>query len=124
VTYREARKEKGLFTERKAQKALDAANEYHEDYRSQIAMFDNANKYLRDVLQGRFDPKKLPITMWQQELGGKRSEVKVLTAEYDKLKDETAKIEKIKKGVAEIIESETGTPERVPTRARAYDMEL
>jgi len=26
----------------------------------QIAMYENAEKYLRDVLQERFDPKKLP----------------------------------------------------------------
>ena len=88
-------------------------------------MFDNANKYLRDVLQGRFDPKKLPpIIMWQQELASKQSEVKALTAEYDKLKAETAKVEKIKKGVAEIMESETGTPERNPMRAWSYNLEL
>ena len=58
--YQSIKKAGGFFAERKAQKALDAANEYYEDNRPQIAMFDNAERYLRDVLQARFDSKKLP----------------------------------------------------------------
>ena len=72
VKYENAKMKKGFFAERRAQKALDAVNEYREDYRPQLAMFDNAETYLRDVLQGRFDPKKLPpITKWREELAAK-----------------------------------------------------
>lgn len=58
--YETARKATGFGVERKAQKALNAANAYYDLHRAEIAMFDNAEKYLRDVMQGRFDPKKLP----------------------------------------------------------------
>jgi hypothetical protein len=50
-------------------KALGAANDYYEAYRSELAMYDNAEQYLRDVPQGRFYPKKLPsiITKWRDQ---------------------------------------------------------
>jgi hypothetical protein len=46
--------------ERKAQKALDAAQDYYESNRAAITLYDAAERYLRDVLQGRFNVKKLP----------------------------------------------------------------
>ena len=119
--YDAAKKEKGFFAERKAQKALDAVNEYREDYRPQLAMFDNAEKYLRDVLQERFDPKKLPqITMWREELTTKNAEVNALYREYVKLKDETTKIEKIKRGVADILHSDE--PKQTPQKSRGMEL--
>jgi len=43
-------------------------NEYHETHRIEIAMYENAEKYLREVMQGHFDPKKLPpVSKWQAE---------------------------------------------------------
>ena len=74
-------------------------------------LFDAADKYLRGVLQERFDPKKLPpITMWKQELGGKMSEKAVLDREYTTLKEETQKVKQIRRSVAEITQAES--PER------------
>ena len=57
--YTAIQKAGGLFVERKAQKALDAANEYYETNRPQIVMYEAAEKYLRDVLQERFDIRLL-----------------------------------------------------------------
>jgi chromosome segregation ATPase len=66
--YTTIKKAGGFGVERKAQKALTTANEYHETYRIEIAMYENAEKYLREVMQGHFDIKKLPpITKWQAE---------------------------------------------------------
>ncbi len=49
-----------------------------------------AEKYLRGVLQGRFDPKKLPpITKWREELAAKTAKRDVLYRENDALKNET-----------------------------------
>ena len=119
--YEAAKKEKGFFAERKAQKALDAANEYYNDYRPQIAMFDNADKYLRGVLQERFDPKKLPpISKWRDELAAKLAEADTLYREYSKLKDETAKVEKIKRSVKDILHSDTQRTQ--PTRAQGMEL--
>jgi hypothetical protein len=58
--YEAVKKAGGFFAERKAEKALKAAGEYYEDNKPQLAMFGNAETYLRDVWQERFDPKKLP----------------------------------------------------------------
>ena len=105
--YTAARKEKGVFAERKAQKTLNAANSFYEDNRAGLTLFDAADKYLRGVLQEHFDPKKLPpITMWKQELGGKMSEKAVLDREYTALKEETQKVEQIRRSVAEIVRVE------------------
>ena len=116
--YTIARKTTGFGVERKAQKALDAANEYYEAHRSELAMFNNAEQYLRDVLQGRFDPKKLPpITKWRGELAAKSTEKETLYTKYYALKDETAKVEKIQRSVAEIMRAE-----RQPTRAQGIEL--
>jgi hypothetical protein len=105
--YESARKETGFFAERKAQKALDAVNDYREDYRPQLAMYDNAVEYLQGVLQERFDPKKLPpITKWQNDLAAKLAEKDALYKEYYALKGETQKVEQIKRSVADILHSE------------------
>jgi len=47
-----------IFAKRNEEKALKAANEYYADNRSEIYQFENAEKYLKAVLQERFDPKK------------------------------------------------------------------
>ena len=102
--YQTAKKAKGFGSERKAKKALIAANEYHEQHCSQLAQFANAEQYLRNVLQERFDPKKLPpISRWQDELASKLAEKNTLYREYHTLKDETHKVEKIQASVKEIL---------------------
>jgi len=59
--YKTLKKETGFGAGRKAQKAQVAANEYHSAHSDEIAMYEKAEKYLRDVLQGRFDPKRQRI---------------------------------------------------------------
>jgi hypothetical protein len=98
----------GLFAERKAQKALDAANEYYETHRAEIAMYDNAERYLRDVLQERFDPAKLPpITKWKAERDAKTAEKDGLHQEYYRLRDEVKNAEAIKRTVEQLTREET-----------------
>jgi hypothetical protein len=101
--YKTAQKGTGLFAERKAQKALDTANEYRETYRTEIAMYDNAEKYLKDVLQGHFDPKKLPpVSKWKEERAAKIAEKQTLNGEYHALKDEIREVETIRKYAEQI----------------------
>ena len=115
--YTAARKETGLFAERKAQKALNAVNSFYEDNRAGLTLFDAADKYLRGVLQDRFDPKKLPpITMWRDELTAKTAEQKAMYREYQMLKSETQKVEQIRRSVAEIVRSDSR--ERAGTRSQ------
>ena len=58
--YKTLEKETGFGAKRKAQKALDAAKDYRETYRSEISAYEEAERYLKKVMQGHFDPKKLP----------------------------------------------------------------
>jgi hypothetical protein len=60
VEYQTAKKSGGLFVDKKAQKALDATNAYYESNRMEITLYDAAEKYLKGVLQSRYDPKRLP----------------------------------------------------------------
>jgi hypothetical protein len=119
--YETLSKQTGLFVKSKAEKALKAANDYCEEHRPELAMFKNAEEYLRDVLQDRYDPKKNPpISMWQEQRAAKIAERTALTLEYKKLKDETQKVEQIKRSVADILHSDT--PERTQRKSQGVEI--
>ncbi|MDR1891487.1 MAG: MobA/MobL family protein [Oscillospiraceae bacterium] len=121
--YETAKKTKGFFSERKAQKALDAARDYYEANRAEITLCDAAERYLRDVLQGRFDAKKLPpITKWKDERAAKTAEKSVLYADYRKLKDEVGRVETVKRNAEKILGRDEPKPDRLK-RAKTRDME-
>jgi hypothetical protein len=101
--YTTLKKPTGLFAERKARKALGDANAYREANRAEITLFDAAERYLKDVLQERFDPKKLPpITKWKEERAAKIAEKDKLHREYLKLKDEIREVEIVRKAAERI----------------------
>ena len=115
----------GFRSERKAQKALDAANDFRYDNGPYLALYENAEKYLRNVLQERFDPKKSPpIDMWKRELATKTTENETLYREYVALKEETLKVEKIRASVKEIVQEELPMvqPERTPKKSRGMEL--
>jgi len=121
--YTTAKKETGFFAERKAKKALEAANGFYEANATGLILFEAAEKYLRGVLQKRYDPKKLPpIDMWRQELGSKISEKNALNQEYQKLKEETAKVEKMQRSVKEMLHIDEPQPERIPQKSRGMEI--
>jgi len=112
--------DKGFLFKGKAQKALEAAEAYDWKELNALQDYDNAEKYLRDVLQDRFDPKKSPpITKWREELAAKTSESAALYQEYKTLRDEILKVEKIKRSVAEILHSDE--PKRIPQKSRGME---
>ena len=87
--------DQGFLFKGKAKKALEAAEAYDWKELNALQDYDNAEKYLRDVLQERFDPKKFPpITKWREELSIKTAESAALYREYKTLRDETVKLEK------------------------------
>jgi len=121
--YTTAKKSTGFLAERKAKKALEAANDFYEANYTGLALYDAAEKYLREHMQKHFDLKKLPpISAWEKELATKLAEKDALSAEYHKLKDDTAKIEKIQRSAREIQRGES--PERTMKKSRKHDMEL
>jgi len=83
-------------------------------------MYENAERYLRDVMQKHFGPKKLPpIAKWQAERESLNADLKRLNLDYMKLKDDTAKVEKIRSNVYDILRSES----RETQRTRAQDVD-
>ena len=74
--------------ERKAQKALAVANDYHETYRIEIVMYEEAEQYLKKTLQKHFDPKKLqPISKCKAEQAELNAEKSKLNQQYAALKN-------------------------------------
>jgi hypothetical protein len=123
--YQTAKNADGLFAERKAQKALDAANAYYEANRMEITLYDAAEKYLKGVLQSRYDPKKLPpIAAWKNELAEKTGERATLYRDYEKLKVETQKVEQIKRTVEQIMRVQEPEQERAIERKQNVGMEI
>jgi len=104
--YTATKKETGFLAERKAKKLLEAANDFYEANRTGLTLYDAAEKYLRNVLQERLDPKMLPpITKWREEFAEKTAAKESLYREYNSLKGETYKVEKIRAGVKFIMQS-------------------
>jgi ATP-dependent exoDNAse (exonuclease V) alpha subunit len=52
-----AEKATGLFAKSKAEKARKEAQDFYRDHGHEIGLFCDAEKYLKGVLQSRFDPK-------------------------------------------------------------------
>ncbi|GHU81314.1 hypothetical protein FACS1894191_8100 [Clostridia bacterium] len=60
--YETAEKGAGLFAKSKAQKALDTANEFHEDNRAALTLYRTADSYLKAHLNGH---GKIPLKAWE-----------------------------------------------------------
>ena len=72
---------------------------------------------MRDVLQERFNPNKLPpITKWTEERTAKTAEKKMLYQEYYSLKDEVKEVEIIRRNVEEIMRDESRETQRTRTQ--------
>ena len=114
--YTAIKKAGGLFSERKAQKALDAANDYYESNRMEITLFESAERYLKEVMQKNFDPKKLPpITKWRAEREAITADLKRLNVEYVNLRNEVSAIKKIKRNIDDILNDGARTQQRKRT---------
>ncbi|MCL2121081.1 MAG: hypothetical protein FWH28_02395 [Clostridiales bacterium] len=84
-------------------------------------MYDNAEKYLRDVLHGRFDPKKMPpVTKWKSEIVNLTAERKLIEADYYKLRNEVKEAEQIRKSIYSIVRAEQQRTQ--PHRAHNIDL--
>jgi hypothetical protein len=121
--YKAIEKTGGLFAKSKAQKALNTANEYHESYRSELAQFATAEKYLKDVLQGRYDPKKLPpIKTWTDECETCRQELGGINSECAVLKREVESAEAIKRFAVKLMLPDE--PQQAQQKTKTWEVEL
>jgi ATP-dependent exoDNAse (exonuclease V) alpha subunit len=119
--YETAQNATGFFARRNEEKARVAYMDYYENHRPELFQFDTAEKYLKDVLQERFNPKKSPpVSKWKAEQQEKTAERDKLYSVYYKLKDEVKEMEQIKRSVNDILQQE----ERQNKRTRKREMEL
>jgi hypothetical protein len=99
-----AEKATGLFAKSKAEKARQTRQDFYRDHDSEIGMFRDAEKYLKAVLQSRYDPKKLPpIKAWEKELADKIAERDFLNREFYKLRDEIKHAEMLKRFAVDLM---------------------
>ena len=118
--YKTLKKEKGFGAERKAQNALNTANDFYENNHPQIALYESAEQYLKGVLQERFEPKRLPpVAKWTAEHDKLTAERNGLNQQYTALKDEVKEAEQIRKSVYSIVRQEQR--EQHPRRAQDID---
>lgn len=119
--YRAIKKAGGFRSESKAQKALDTANAYYEEHRTEITLYEAAERYLKDVMQDHFDPKKLPpISKWEAESNKLKSERQELSRRYFTLKEDVKEVERIQRSINNILREENGRQQ--PTRRHELDL--
>jgi len=103
----------GMFAKSKAQKALDTANAYYDTHRSEITLYDASEKYLRDVLQKRFDiNKQPPIKTWRMERDICARELGGINTEYDIYKNDVENAEVIKRFAVNLMLPDDEAEER------------
>ncbi|MDR0905015.1 MAG: MobA/MobL family protein [Oscillospiraceae bacterium] len=111
----------GFGAKKRAQKALDAANDFHSEHRNELFEYAAAEQYLKAVLQSRFDPKKLPpIAAWKSERDAKTAERAALYRDYCAIKSEVKEVEVIRRNVEKLLAGERAAP----TRKRAQGIEV
>ncbi len=116
--YEKLRDSTGLGAKRKAQKALDTANAYHEAHRMEITLYEAAERYIKDTLNGR---TAIPLDAWKAERAKLTAERKTLAQDYFKLKEEVRQAEIIRRNIEDVMREESR--ERQPQQ-RAQGLEI
>jgi hypothetical protein len=95
----DAEKATGLFAKSKAEKARKAAQDFYCERTLEIEICKAAEKYLRDTLQERFDPKKIAAQRKKREgeRDAKKAELHNLNIDYRKLTGELKEAETLKR---------------------------
>jgi hypothetical protein len=122
AAWSEAEKSTGVFAKSKAEKSHAAAQDFFRENEREIGMFRNAEKYLKGVLQKRFDPKKSPpIKMWCEELKEKLTVKTGLDREFHTLRGEIKHAETLKRFAVDLM-----LPEKPQTqqKTKALDVSL
>jgi hypothetical protein len=121
--YKSLSKQTGLFTKGKAQKALDAANEYCRAHSAELGMYENAEKYLKDVLQKRYDPKQITAQAkkWSGERDTCKRELGGINTEYNVYKREVESAEEIKRLAVKLLLPDE-PQERQKTKSRGIEI--
>jgi hypothetical protein len=94
-----AEKSTGLFAKSKAEKARKAVQDFYYDHTAEIETYKAAEKYLKDVLQKRFEPKQIAAQAkkWAAERDTCKRELGGINTEYNVYKNEVKSAEEIKR---------------------------
>jgi len=76
---------------------------------NKITLYENAENYLKQVLNGR---NKIPLSSWNAEQAKLIAYKQSLTRDYNVLKSEVAEAEKIRYGVCDIMRGEARSKQR------------
>jgi hypothetical protein len=100
-----AEKETGFFSKGKAEKARKAVQDFYYDHRAEIETYRVAEKYLKDVLQSRFDPKQISAQAkkWSGERDTCKRERGGINTEYNVYKNEVKSAEDIKRFAVKLM---------------------
>jgi hypothetical protein len=111
----------GFFSKGKAQKAREKADDYEWRNLNALQDYDVAEKYLRGVLQKRFDPAKIPVAKWRQERETLAQELGGLNTEYTVLNDRIREVELIRKCAEDVHRA---VEPRGCKRSQTHDMTI
>ena len=98
----------------------DPKADFYREHDTQIILFESADKYLKEHLNGKV--KTPPLKKWKAEREEKTAEKDRLYKGYYALKEEVKEVEQIKKSVYEILRMEER--EQQQSRTHKYDMKL
>ncbi|GHV32389.1 hypothetical protein FACS18949_03150 [Clostridia bacterium] len=100
-----AEKETGFFAKGKADKARREAQDFYDVHDSEIIIFCAAEKYLKDVLQERYDPKQIAAQMktWENERKNKEGDRRDRYVECRYLEADVKDAEQIKKFAVKLM---------------------
>jgi len=96
----------------------DPKEDFYNTHRAEITLFESADKYLKEHLNGKVETP--PLKKWKAEREEKTAEKEKLYREYYTIKNEAKEVEQIKKSVYEIMREETQREQHT----RRHEMEL
>jgi len=114
--YQSIKKAGGFGAGRKAQKALDTANDYYESNRMKITLYESAERHLTAHLNGR---NQIPLPAWEKEREKLAADLNRLSWDYQNLKAEVAEVEKMRVTVYDILSAEKRREQ--PQRSRELE---
>jgi hypothetical protein len=109
-----------LIFKGKANEARKKAEDFEWKNLNALRDYDDAEKYLRGVLQKRFDPDNIPLEKWRQERDALAREKGGLNTQYAVLKEDIRRVEEIQRFAVEA--QRTMNPPREKSRTQGMDL--
>jgi hypothetical protein len=121
-----AEKSTGLFAKSKAEKARKAAQDFYYDRTTEIETYKAAEKYLKDVLQKRYDPKLIfaQAKKWSAERKTCKQELGGINTEYGIYKRDVESAEDIKRFAVKLLLPDEPQERQTRERSKAREQSL